>query len=82
MQLRMHPHLHIRDGCHCLFREDLSSFLFAVACRNSIFNDLDLSCFALKVKIYLFRIELNAGVAEGAEDSSPVCIVTINGCLC
>ena len=75
-------HLHISNGCHSVFREDLCSFLFTVSCRNSIFNDLDFSCFALKVEIHFFWVELDSGVAEGAEDSSPVCVVAVDGCFC
>ena len=64
---------HVDVGGRSYFRlgEDLRCLLLAVVNGNTFRDNLQFSGCALKVEIYFLRVELDSGVAEGAEDSSP-----------
>ena len=62
----------VGDRSYFRLGEDLRCLLLAVVNGNTFRDNLQFSGCALKVEIYIFRIEFCSGVTHRAEDSSPV----------
>ena len=73
--------MHVRQDCDLRVGQDLRGLLLAVATGHAVSIDMDPAAPALEIEIHIFRVELRAGIAQGAENPAPVGIVAEDGRL-